>query len=218
MADGKIRGAFNDEQFEAFCQELQALPEKERTLKGIAAFFEKRTGIVASHEAARTFKEGPWSRYLERINAGREAREQLCAAAGAGKHPVDAMEDMVAIELQDHLLAPEGGQINVEWVVKQLATLRASISMRENSRRQQLDLERKQRESEAKLALAEQREKLLLEQVNVLEREREKWERAQKKIAEASEQLRSAKSEDADAIRTKVVDMLDEVMGIKPKK
>lgn len=180
MADhGKIRGAFNDEQFEAFCEELRRLPAKERTLDDISALFGARTGIYASIEAARSFKRGPYARYLEKLQKGRDARESLCTAVGAGQHPVDAMEDMVAIELQDHFENPEGGQINIEWVISQLTKLRASISMRENSRRQQADLERKQKETAAKLEIAEQREKLLREQVGALERAKADWEKRQ---------------------------------------
>lgn len=217
MADhGKIRGGFNDEQFEAFCEELRALPAKQRTLEGIAALFEERTGLKASVEAARTFKGGPFARYLEKLEHGRQAREALCAAAGAGVHPLDALEEAAVIELQDHLTNAES--VDVEWLGKQLVKLRMSISMREDSRRKNENLERLQSETAAKLQIAEQRGRTEKERADKLERERAAWEAAQKKVAEANHQLRSAKPEDADAIRAKVVTMLDDVLGITPKK
>jgi hypothetical protein len=185
MADGKIRGAFNDEQFEAFCRELQELPAKQRTLEGIATLFEQRTGIRASVMAAKSFKDGPFSRYLERLNSGRETREALCAAAGAGVHPLDAIEEAAVIELQDHLTGAEGGDVDVQWIISQLVKLRMSISMREETRRKAEDLERKQRETTAKLEIAEQQMKLRDEQIARLQREKEDWEQKKEKAKAA---------------------------------
>lgn len=106
-----------------------------------------------SNMAATTLRDGPFKRYVERLHAGRETREALCAAAGAGVHPLDAIEEAMVIELQDHLTAPEGGKIDIGFVVGQLVKLRTAISMREDSRRKQLETEAKLREMGQKLQL-----------------------------------------------------------------
>jgi len=161
-------------QFEALLAELRQISAKP-TLEQIRDVM-IRYGITSptakdglpSNMAAKTLRDGPFDRYIKRLEAGREAREKLCAAAGAGKHPVDAMEEMVAIELQDHFTS--GSAIDIEWVTKQLLKLRTSISMREESHR-------KQSETDAKLEIAEQRVKLLGEQVAKFEREKADWEK-----------------------------------------
>ena len=186
---GKIKGAFNDEQFEAFCQELMALSSKERTLEGIAAFFQKRTGVYASPMAAKSFKEGPYARYIEKLSRSKDTREALCAAAGVGVHPLDAIEEAAVIELQDHLTESE--TVDVEWLGKQLVKLRMSISMREESRRKNEDLARKQTETEAKLKLAAQQVELRDQQIAKLKAEAE--ERTEK-IAKAKAALTAVKS------------------------
>lgn len=122
---------------------------------------------LPSNMAARTLKLGPFKRYIERIEAGREAREQLCTAAGAGAKPIDAMEEMVAVELQDHFTA--GGPIDIEWVTKQMLKLRTSISMGEESRRKQQDLERKIADSEAARVQNEQRTAILEKRLELVQ-------------------------------------------------
>src|SRR5690606_6217132 len=91
----------------------------------------------------------------------------------------DAIEEAMVIELQDHLTAADGGAVDVKFVVGQLIKLRTSISMREDARRKQVDLERRLRETEAKLSLAEQQERLRAEQVAKLQREKAAWEAKQ---------------------------------------
>ena len=150
--------------------------------------------------AATTVRDGPFKRYLERFNAGRETRDALCTAAGAGRHPLDAIEEAMTIELQDHLTGAEGGEIDIKFVVGQLIKLRTSISMREDSRRKQADLERKQKETEAKLELAEQREKLLAEQVAKLDRERTDWETKQKQMRETVKRAKKRGGIDAESL------------------
>lgn len=135
---------------------------------------------LPSRMAAATLRDGPFQRYLERLNAGREAREQLCAAAGAGKHALDAIEEMMVIELQDHLTNAQGGVIDIKFVVDQLTKLRVSISMREDSQRKQTDLERKLRETEARIQTSEQSRLLAEQRVKKLEAEIE--ERAARKV------------------------------------
>ncbi len=187
---GKIQGAFNDEQFEAFCRELQELPAKSRTLEGIAKLFEERTGLKASVMAAKSFVDGPFARHLEKLNRGRETREALVSAAGAGVHPLDAIEEATVLELQDHLTNAEGGAIDVNFLSSQLVKLRTSISMREESKRKERDLERKISESEKKLALADQQMKLRDEQIAKLQDQAN--ERAEKN-AKAKAALETAK-------------------------
>lgn len=180
---GKITGAFNDEQFEAFCQELMALPKKERTLEGIAALFQARTGVYASPNAAKSFKAGPFARYIEKLHHGRETREALCAAAGTGVHPLDALEEAAVIELQDHLTESE--TIDVDWLGKQLLKLRTSISMRESERRKDENLARLQSETEKKLEVADKQLRLRDEQIAKFAREKADWQSRQEKIQAA---------------------------------
>ena len=216
MMSGKIKGAFNDEQFEAFCEELRALPARERTLEGIARIFRDRTGIEASVMAAKSFKDGPFARYLEKLSAGRQTREALVAAAGAGAHPLDAIEEAAILELQDHLTEAEGGEVDVSWVASQLLKLRTALTMREDSRRKNEDLERKQRETAAKLELVEQIKLVAEERAKKLERERETWERKQREIAEQLDRARNATGKKADEVRAAAVDEIDRIMGITP--
>lgn len=176
--------------FSALCEELRAIAERP-TLAQVRAVL-VRYGVTSptardgkpSPMSAKAVLDGPFARYVARLNAGRETREALCSAAGAGVHPLDALEEAMVLELQDHLTGAEAGGVDVKWVIDQLTKLRASISMRENSRRQQADLERKQRETESKLALAEQRERLFQEQIAKLQAD----------AAERAEQAAQAKA------------------------
>ncbi|MBI3885916.1 MAG: hypothetical protein HY302_09345 [Opitutae bacterium] len=153
--------------FDAMLEELRALSARP-TLAQIAGVM-VRYGVTSptakngqpSIMAAKTLRDGPFKRYVERLNAGRETREALCSAAGAGVHPLDAIEEAMVLELQDHLIGAEGGEIDIKFVIDQLTKLRTAISMRENSRRQQTDLERKLADSESKRIATEERTVLL---------------------------------------------------------
>jgi hypothetical protein len=171
--------------FAELLAELRALAGKP-TLKQIADVM-VRYGVTSptakdgrpSPMAAKTLRDGPFKRYLERLNSGRETREALCAAAGAGVHPLDAIEEAMVIELQDHLTGAESGEVDIKFVVDQLTKLRASISMREDSHRKQTDLERKQRETASKLELAEKQLVLRDEQIAKLQADaKDRTERA----------------------------------------
>lgn len=169
------------DKFAAMCDELRGLAETPLIEEVREVLV--RYGVTSptskdgkpSLMAARALRDGPFKRYVERLNAGRETREALCAAAGAGVHPLDAIEEAMVIELQDHLAEAE--TLDVKWVVSQLVKLRTSITMREDTRRKQADLERKQRETTAKLELAEARERLYAEQIARFEREKADWEK-----------------------------------------
>lgn len=178
-------------EFERMLADLHAI-SAEPTLEQIRAVM-VRYGIKSpsakdgtpSNGAATTLRDGPFKRYVERLHAGRDTREALCAAAGAGVHPLDAIEEAMVIELQDHLIAPEGGAIDIKFVIGQLVKLRMAISMREESHRKQADLERKQKETEAKLELAEQREELLKQQIALFQRKQTDWEEQRAKLQAA---------------------------------
>jgi hypothetical protein len=135
-----IENALTEEQLTAFCKELRDLPGKERSFRGIQAVA-KRWGITISHEAAGTFKKGPYARHLEKLNRSRETREALCSAVGAGAHPLDAMEEALVLELQDHLTESETP--DVKFIVGQLLKLRQAISMREDTKRKGFESEKK---------------------------------------------------------------------------
>jgi hypothetical protein len=210
--------------FTAMCDELRSLAAKP-TLDQVRAIL-IRYGVTSptskdglpSRMAAKAVVDGPFARYVERLNAGRETREALCAAAGSGRHPLDAIEEAMVLELQDHLVGAEGGEIDIKFVVDQLTKLRMSISMREDSRRKQTDLERKQRETEARLELAERREALLSEQVAKLERDRTEWEAKRRQVAAQIERAQGAPAATADEVRAAAVAEIDRIMGITPKK
>lgn len=211
----KIEEALTHAQFAEFCEKLLALPGKQRTLRGIQNVASEY-GITVSHEGAKSFKKGPFARYIERLNRSRETREALCAAVGAGVHPLNAIEDAMVIELQDHIAEAE--TVDIKFVVGQLTKLRTAISMREDSHRKQTDLERRLRESEKKIEVAEKQVKLRDEQIAKLTSERADREAKLRTQAEALQQTTKKASASPDEIRTQTVALIDEIMGIKPKK
>lgn len=207
--------------FETMLEELRALSAKP-TLEQIADVM-VRYGVTSpkakdgkpSKMAATTLRDGPFKRYLERLNAGRETREALCAAAGAGVHPLDAIEEAITLELQDHLVGAEGGEVDIKFVIGQVEKLRSSISMRENSRRQQADLERKQSETEKKLEVADQQIALRDEQIAKLKLERQENERKFAQIAAQVDRAANAPAASADEVRAAAVAEIDRIMGLK---
>ena len=164
----KIESELTHEQFAQFCERLLGLPGKRRTLSGVQALA-REYGISVSPMGAKSFKDGPFSRYLQKLEKARAGTEALVAAAGAGIHPLDALEEAMVLELQDTITS--GGPIDVKSMVAQLGKLRASISLRENSRRQQSDLERRLADSESHRAVADTAIELANQRVKKLERE-----------------------------------------------
>lgn len=160
----KIESELTHEQFAQFCERLLGLPGKRRTLAGVQALA-REYGISVSPMGAKSFKDGPFARYLQKLEKARASSEALVAAAGAGTHPLDAVEDAMVLELQDAITT--GDQVDVKWVVSQLTKLRLSISMREEARRKQTDLTRKLQDSEAARAQNARRTELLEERLKL---------------------------------------------------
>lgn len=210
----KIEDNLSTAEFEKFCAELMALKGKQRTLRGIQALA-ANYGITISHESARTFKNGPFARHLEKLNRGRETREALVAAARNGTHPLDALEEAAVIELQDHLTEAE--KIDVSFVASQLVKLRSAISMREDSRRKDRDLERRLAESEKKIQVANRQIAVRDEQIDVLKTERKKREDALKAAAKKAKAVATKKNATPEELRSQVMDIADEVFGLRRK-
>ncbi|WP_221029912.1 hypothetical protein [Actomonas aquatica] len=208
----KIEKHLSHEELGEFCQRLLEMPGQERTLAGIQGLAAEY-GITVSHEGARSFKGGPFARYIEKLEAGKRTRDALVHAAGAGIHPLDAIEEAMVIELQDHLTEAE--EIDVKFVIGQVMKLRTSISMREETRRKQTDLERKLRESEKKIQIADSELRIRDERIAKLEREREAWEQKKRELAAQAEALRDSKPGSDDELREKVVDLIDRAVGLK---
>lgn len=183
----KIESELTHEQFAQFCERLLGLPGKRRTLAGVQALA-REYGISVSPMGAKSFKDGPFARYLQKLEKARAGTEALVAAAGAGIHPLDALEEAMVLELQDSVTS--GGPIDVKAMVSQLSKLRASITARENSRRQQADLERRIQDSESHRAVLETSIELANQRVAKLEREAaaaaEKIAAAKAKLTEAA--------------------------------
>jgi len=211
----KIEGSLSVAQLQALLEELKAISAKP-TFKQIQAAA-ARYGVDVSLMSARTFRRTTFAEHLKRIAEGREKTQRVLEAVRGSESALTAFEEIAANDILDAYTNGDE-EIDREKLIKAGATLRSAIAEREASQRAAEDLARKQRETDAKLQLAEQTRTIAEERARKLEREREAWEAAQKKIAEANAQLKSAKPEDADAIRAKVVDMLDDVLGIKPAK
>ena len=211
----KIENTLSHDQLAAFLDELRGLAAKP-TLAQIQATAE-RHGVSVSLMGARTFRNNTFKAHLERLASGREKSAQILAAVReGGAHPLDAVEESAAADLLDAYTS--GEEVDTAAIVKIALQLRASIAQRKETERSDRDLDRKLREAESRIAINEKNRLIAEERARKLERERKAWELAQKKIAQANEQLRSAAPEDADAVRARVVDLLDDVLGIKPRK
>jgi hypothetical protein len=180
----KIEKELTEAQKTEFCARLYALTGKDRELAGIQRLAADY-GITISHMSASRFRDGPYRRYLEKLERGRDTADALVAAVRGGSHPLDAIEEATVLELQDHLTS--GEKIDIEWVVKQLVKLRTSISMRDESRRKQADLERRLAESEKKIEIANAQLRLANERSEKHERERLVWEETRAKAKAALE-------------------------------
>jgi predicted RNA-binding protein with RPS1 domain len=185
----KIRAMLNDEQFREFCTRIMQLPAgSESTL----ADFQKLAseyGINVSLMGAKSFKEGPFARWVEKLERGRASTEALVEAARGGASNLDALEEVAIMELQDHVTS--GSEIDLKFLVSQLTKLRLNLSMREESRRKQTDLERKLRESEKRIEVADKQLSLRDEQIAKLERERAEWAESKAKAKAALETIKT---------------------------
>lgn len=160
----KIESELTHEQFAQFCERLLGLPGKRRTLAGVQALA-REYGISVSPMGAKSFKDGPFARYLQKLEKARAGTEALVAAAGAGIHPLDALEEAMVLELQDAVTS--GEKIDVQWVVQQLSKLRLSVSRRESARQKETDLTRKLQDSEAARTQNARRTELLEERLKL---------------------------------------------------
>ena len=210
----KIENTLSHDQLAAFLDELRGIAAKP-TYAQIQATAE-RYGVSVSLMSARTFAKNTYKEHLERLANGREKTEAILKVIRGSESPLTAFEATASVDILDEYTS--GGEVDRDKLIKAGATLRSAVSEREASARAEKELERKQSETRAKLALAVQQQAIAEERARKLERERKAWEVAQKKIAQANDQLRSAAPEDADAVRARVVDLLDDVLGIKPKK
>lgn len=208
------------QKFESLLEELRMISH-EPTLDEISDVM-VRYGITSptskdgrpSKMAATTLRDGPFKRYLERLNSGRETREALCAAAGAGVHPLDAIEEAMVLELQDHLVGSEEGRVDIKFIIDQLTKLRASISMREDSHRKQDDLELRVRESEKKIAIANKQLALRAEQIKKLEDERVEREAKLNAVVDQVNRAKAAPVATQDEVRASAVAEIDRIMGL----
>lgn len=211
---GKIANSLSAASLGALLEELRGLSASPTLAQVQAAA--KRYGVSVSLEGAKTFRKNTFEEHLARLRNGREKSAQILSAIRETDSPLTAFEEAAAADILDSYTNGDE-EVDRDRLIKAGAVLRSAISERQASARAALDLERKSRETEAKLQVAEQVRLIAEERAKKLEREREQWEAAQKKVAVATEQLRSAKPEDADAVRAKVVELLDDVLGIKPK-
>lgn len=206
--------------FAAMCEELRALAQRP-TLEQVRDIM-VRYGVTSpaakdgkpSLMAAKAVVDGPFARHIARLNAARESREALCAAAGAGKHPLDALEEALVIELQDLFVGGDDGKVDVQYLVNQVTKLRAAISMRTDAARKETDLERRLRESAKKIEATDAALRLRDEQIGKLERERAEWEDKRRQLAEQAAALRDMKPDNDDEMRAKVVDLIDRAVGL----
>lgn len=211
----KIEGSLSHAQLAALLDELRGVSAKP-TLAQIQEAA-ARHGVQVSLMGAKTFRDSTFDAHLARLRAGREKSAQILAAVReGGAHPLDAVEEAAAADLLDAYTS--GEEVDTAALVKTALALRSSIESRHDRNRADAELERKLRETEARIRIDAQNLRIAEERAAKLEREREAWERKEREVARAADQLRSAKPEDAEAVRTKVVDMLDEVLGIAPKK
>lgn len=184
-----VEQQLSDAQIQDFCERVRNTPGAAKS-PAIIQRLMIEAGVISpnaedgkpSKMAATAFRDGTLKRYLERIDRSREITNALVQSAGAGGDRLTALEEVILIELQDHIAqAPE---VDINFLTTQVMKLRTSISMRKKDERDREDLDRKQRETAAKLELAEKREALFTEQIAKLERERAKAE-AKDKAARA---------------------------------
>ncbi len=176
-----VEQQLSDAQIKDFCERVRTTPGAAKSPTIIQRLMIE-AGVISptaedgkpSKEAATSFRDGTLKRYLERIDRATEITNALVKSAGAGGDRLTALEEVILIELQDHIAQAE--TVDINFLTTQVMKLRTSISMRKKDERDREDLDRRQRETAAKLELAEKREALFTEQIAKLERERAEWE------------------------------------------
>jgi hypothetical protein len=176
-----VEQQLSDAQLKDFCERVRNTPGAAKSPTVLQRLMIE-AGVISrdsatgkpSKMAAIAFRDGPLAKYLERIDRSAEITNALVEAAGAGGDRLTALEEVILIELQDHIAQAE--TVDINFLTTQVMKLRTSISMRKKDERDREDLDRKQRETAAKLELAEKREALFVEQIGKLERERAKAE------------------------------------------
>lgn len=154
----------------AMLDELYQL-SAEPTLKQIADVM-VRYGITSptandgrpSEMAARTLRDGPFARHLARLQRGKQLTDAIMGAVREGHSALDASEELAAQELLDVLTdVDEDERPDVSKLSGTILNLRMAASARRGD-------ERKDKETEKKLELADQR-------IAALEREKLDWEK-----------------------------------------
>lgn len=203
---GKIANTLSDESLTALLSELRAM-SGEPTLAQIQAAA-KRHGVAVSLMGATTFRDTTFKAHLERLRNGREKSAQILSAVReGGAHPLDAVEEAAAADLLD--LYTSGEEVDTAALVKVVLQLRASLEQRKDRDRQDADLARKIRETDARIEAAEQAR--LLAEKRVEKMEAEAAARAEKN-AQAKAALTQAKKK--GGLTKETLQKIEEAAGL----
>ena len=198
----KISSSLTTEQLQDFCKRLAQV--KGPTLKKIQELAGE-WGIDISLMSATSFRDGPFARHLARLRRGKEMTDAILGAVREGSSALDASEELAAQELLDVLTeVDEDERPDVGKLSGTILNLRMAASARRGD-------ERKDRETEKKLELADQR-------IAKLEREKTEWDEQRAKITAQLARVTNAPAASADEVRAAAVAEIDAIMGIKPKK
>lgn len=160
-------------------------------------------GVTISHESANTFRKTAMQDYLDELKASARMAEDVATIARDGAGMADGAAAALAAKVFDKArqltVADIGGEEanNVSLAIARLKTG-----------------DRGDKKLAADLKLRE-------EQLAKLQREKTEWEEERAKIRAAAESLRKTTDKpksSPDEIRQQAVALIDEVMGIKPKK
>lgn len=161
-------------------------------IQALAAEF----GVTISHDSANTFRKTAMQEYLDELKASARMAEDVAAVAKSGMGLADGAASAFAAKVFDaarRIDVADIGSKEANNVSLAIARLKTG--------------DRGDKKLAADLALRE-------EQLAKLQREKTEWEEARRKVAAATDKLRSATPASADEIRAKVVEELDRIMGI----
>ncbi|EIP99463.1 hypothetical protein OpiT1DRAFT_03980 [Opitutaceae bacterium TAV1] len=195
----KIETHLTPEQFLEFCRRCAQL-KGGTTLRVIQALAEE-FGVEISRTGATSFRDGPLASYLDELKAKREMAEQVSAVAKSGLSLSDATASVLTQKIFDQALALDTTD---DAVLDKSNALSLALS------RLRLG-DQRARKLEADLKLRD-------EQVARLTSEREEREAKLRSQAEALRKTTTQAAASPDEIRTQTVALIDEIMGIKPKK